>query len=178
MPDPRGVELPSTQGNAAPYFANYVADQLVRKYGPRTAFGGGLRVRTTLDVGLQQIARKAIISTLPSFATGDGPTAALVALDAHTGEVLAMVGGPNYHKSQFNLATQGQRQPGSSFKPFVLAAALEQHIAPSSVLDVEADHDRRRRAALAGAGTTRATTSARSTSPRRSPSPTTRSSRS
>ena len=134
MPDPRGVELPSTQGNAAPYFANYVADQLVRQYGPRTAFGGGLRVRTTLDVGLQLLARKAIIGTLPSFATGDGPSAALVALDARTGEVLAMVGGPNYHKSQFNLATQGQRQPGSSFKPFVLAAALEQHIAPSSVL--------------------------------------------
>jgi penicillin-binding protein 1A len=137
MPDPRGVELPAiqAQGNAAPYFANYVTDQLVRKYGPSTAFGGGLRVRTTLNVGLQLLARKAIISTLPSFSTGDGPSAALVALDARTGAVLAMVGGPNYHKSQFNLATQGQRQPGSSFKPFVLAAALEQHIAPSSILD-------------------------------------------
>jgi penicillin-binding protein 1A len=134
MPDPRSVSLPSTQGNAAPYFANYVADQLVHQYGPKVAFGGGLRVRTTLKVGLQQIARKAIISTLPSFASGDGPSAALVALDAKTGEVYAMVGGPNYHKSQFNLATQGQRQPGSAFKPFVLAAALEQHIAPTSVL--------------------------------------------
>ncbi|MGZ4403269.1 MAG: transglycosylase domain-containing protein, partial [Gaiellaceae bacterium] len=135
-PEPRGVELPAIQaeGNAAPYFANYVADQLVRKYGPGTAFGGGLRVRTTLNVGLQLLARKAIISTLPSFSTGDGPSAALVALDARTGAVLAMVGGANYHKSQFNLATQGQRQPGSSFKPFVLAAALEQHIAPSSIL--------------------------------------------
>ena len=54
-----------------------------------------------------------------------GPTAALVALDAHTGAVLAMVGGANYHKNQFNLATQGERQPGSSFKPFVLATALQ-----------------------------------------------------
>jgi penicillin-binding protein 1A len=135
MPNPRDVSLPATQGNAAPYFANYVADQLVRRYGAKKAFSGGLRVRTSLNVGLQQIARKAIISSLPSFASGDGPTAALVALDARTGEVYAMVGGPNYHKSQFNLATQGQRQPGSAFKPFVLAAALEQHIAPTSVLD-------------------------------------------
>ena len=135
MPNPRHVQLPSTTGNAAPYFANYVADQLVREYGPHRAFGGGLRVKTTLDVNLQKLARAAIAAELPSFSTGDGPAAALVALDARTGAVLAMVGGPNYHKSQFNLATQGQRQPGSSFKPFVLAAALDEHIAPSSVLE-------------------------------------------
>jgi len=64
----------------------------------------------------------------------DGPQAALVAMDAQTGAVLAMVGGRNYHDSQFNLATQGQRQPGSAFKPFVLATALLDHVAPSSVL--------------------------------------------
>ena len=63
-----------------------------------------------------------------------GPTAALVSLDAHTGAVLAMIGGRNYHASQFNLATQGERQPGSSFKPFVLAAALESGISPSTTL--------------------------------------------
>ena len=63
-----------------------------------------------------------------------GPTAALVAIDAHTGAVLAMVGGRNYHHSQFNLATQGERQPGSAFKPFVLAAALKSGIAPSTTL--------------------------------------------
>ena len=56
-------------------------------------------------------------------------------LDAHTGAVLAMVGGENYHRNQFNLATQGERQPGSSFKPFVLATALRQNVAPSSVLN-------------------------------------------
>ena len=53
-------------------------------------------------------------------------------LDAHTGAVLAMVGGRNYHKSQFNLATQGERQPGSSFKPFVLATALKSGISPAT----------------------------------------------
>jgi penicillin-binding protein 1A len=130
MPDPAQVTLPSTQGAAAPYFANYVKDQLVKEYGPRRTFGGGLRVRTTLDVDLQKVAREAIASTLP---TSSGPTATLVALDAKTGDVLAMVGGENYHKSQFNLATQGERQPGSSFKPFVLATALKENIAPSSI---------------------------------------------
>jgi penicillin-binding protein 1A len=131
MPDPSKVSLPSTQGLAAPYFANYVKDQLVRHYGPRRTLGGGLKVTTTLDRTLQQIARDAISSVLP---LSSGPTAALVVLDAHTGDVLAMVGGENYHKSQFNLATQGERQPGSSFKPFVLATALKEGIAPSSIL--------------------------------------------
>ena len=131
MPDPSKVSLPSTQGVAAPYFANYVKDQLVHRFGPRRTFGGGLKVTTTLDVDLQQIARDAISSTLP---LSSGPTAALVAIDAHTGAVLAMVGGENYHQSQFNLATQGERQPGSSFKPFVLATALKENIAPSSIL--------------------------------------------
>jgi penicillin-binding protein 1A len=135
MPDPAKVNLPSTQGSAAPYFANYVKDQLVKQYGPKRAFGGGLRVRTTLDVDLQQAARDAIASVLPGSvrSTPYGPTAAMVVLDAQKGSVLAMVGGANYHKSQFNLATQGERQPGSSFKPFVLATALKEGISPSSV---------------------------------------------
>jgi len=136
MPNPATVNLPSTQGSAAPYFANYVKDQLVKQYGPKRAFGGGLRVRTTLDVDLQTAAREAIASVLPGSvqSTPYGPTAAMVVLDAKTGSVLAMVGGANYHRSQFNLATQGERQPGSSFKPFVLATALKQGIAPSSIL--------------------------------------------
>jgi len=134
MPDPEKVSLPSTQGQAAPYFANYVKDQLVKKFGPQKAFGGGLRVRTSLNVNLQKIARDAVQSVLP--AGQSGPTAALVAIDVqrNPGAVLAMVGGENYHKNQFNLATQGERQPGSAFKPFVLATALKQNISPSSIL--------------------------------------------
>jgi penicillin-binding protein 1A len=130
MPDPRTVSLPSSVSAQAPYFANYVRDQLVNQFGPSKAFSGGLHVKTTIDLGLQKIARDAVQSVLPS---PYGPQAALVAMDAQ-GRVLAMVGGRNYHQSQFNLATQGQRQPGSAFKPFVLATALKQHIAPSSVL--------------------------------------------
>jgi penicillin-binding protein 1A len=131
LPNPRDVGLPSTQGAAAPFFANYVKDQLIKQLGPNRTLGGGLRVTTTLDVGLQQIAREAVASVLPA---GSGPTASMVVLDANTGAVLAMVGGENYHEHQFNLATQGERQPGSSFKPFVLATALRDNIAPSSVL--------------------------------------------
>jgi penicillin-binding protein 1A len=133
MPDPTKVSLPSTQGVAAPYFANYVKDQLVHELGTRRTFGGGLTVRTTLDVDLQKAAREAIASALPP---GSGPTAAVVAIDAQhdPGAVVAMVGGENYHRNQFNLATQGERQPGSSFKPFVLATALRENVAPSSTL--------------------------------------------
>jgi penicillin-binding protein 1A len=135
MPNPTTVNLPSTQGQAAPYFANYVKDQLVKQYGASRTFGGGLRVRTTLDLDLQKAARDAIASVLPGSVRSPsyGPTASMVVLDAQSGSVLAMVGGANYHRSQFNLATQGERQPGSSFKPFVLATALKEGIAPSSI---------------------------------------------
>jgi penicillin-binding protein 1A len=131
MPKPQDVSLPSTQSAAAPYFANYVTDQLVQRYGTRGVYGGNLRVTTTIDLQLQKFARQAIAKELPESV---GPTAALVALDPHTGAVLAMVGGRNYHKSQFNLATQGERQPGSAFKPFVLASALKEGIAPATTL--------------------------------------------
>jgi len=130
MPKPEDVRLPSTQSLAAPYFANYVRDELVQHYGAKRVLGGGMHVTTTIDLGLQQLAREAVAQVLPPSI---GPTAALVALDAQTGAVLAMVGGRNYHQSQFNLAAQGERQPGSAFKPFVLAAALRQGIAPSTV---------------------------------------------
>ncbi len=131
MPNPADVSLPSTQGVAAPFFANYVKDQLVRQFGPSRVYGGGLKVTTTLDTNLQRMARQAVSSVLTD---PNGPTAALVALDVHTGAILAMVSGQNYHTSQFNLATQGERQPGSAFKPFVLAAALRKGISPSTQL--------------------------------------------
>ena len=114
---------------SAPYFTTWVKQQVVDRYGARTAFSGGLKIRTTLDLDLQKAAEGAINQMLPNI---DGPTAALVAIDNDTGEVRAMVGGRDYNESPFNLATQGQRQPGSSFKPFVLAAALEDGISPGS----------------------------------------------
>ncbi len=124
MPDPDDIRLPGTEGPAQ-YFVNYVKQQLVDQYGSARVFGGGLRVRTSIDLELQEAGRDAISKWLKG---PTAPSAALVAIDTRDGRVLAMVGGKNYRESQFNLAVQGQRQPGSSFKPFVLAEALEQGI--------------------------------------------------
>src|SRR5919198_6493672 len=128
LPDPRQVGLPSLRG-PAPYFADYVKQQLVSKYGTRRVFGGGLNVQTTIDLRLQRAARKAIEGVLTE---PNGPSAALVAIRPRTGEIVAMYGGDNFRESQFNLAVQGERQAGSSFKPFVLATALREGISPAT----------------------------------------------
>jgi penicillin-binding protein 1A len=128
MPRPQSIRLPGDQGPAQ-YFANYVKQQLVNRYGSGRVFGGGLKAYTTIDLKLQKMARNSIGKWL-----GDpsGPTAALVTIDPRDGRVLAMFGGNNFHKSQFNLAVQGERQAGSSFKPFVLATALKEGVSPST----------------------------------------------
>ncbi|MDX6507532.1 MAG: penicillin-binding protein, partial [Gaiellaceae bacterium] len=122
------VHLSGERG-PAPYFTNYVEQQLIDRYGSGRVFGGGLHVRSTIDLNLQRIARQSITKSLTD---PNGPSAALVAVDPRDGSVLAMIGGNNYRKSQFNLAVQGERQPGSSFKPFVLATALADGISPDS----------------------------------------------
>lgn len=128
LPKPEDVRLPGTRG-PAPYFVSYVTDQLVARYGAERVFGGGLEVTTTIDLDLQEKAREAIQKILPD---PDGPAAALVAIEPRTGAVKAMFGGTNFRRSQFNLATQAERQPGSSFKPIVLATALRKGIAPET----------------------------------------------
>jgi penicillin-binding protein 1A len=130
-PLPREVRLPYARGQAQ-YFTNYVKQQLVDTYGSEDVFGGGLRVVTSIDLAVQRIARESISRWLPDE---NGPSAALVAIDPRDGRVLAMIGGRSYRKSQFNLAVQGERQPGSAFKPFVLATALEQGISPNTRFD-------------------------------------------
>lgn len=110
------------------YFVGWIRSQLVYKTNARTALEGGLKVRTTLDEKLQSAAEQSVGAWLG----GNGPTASMVVIDNGTGEVRAMVGGPNFEEHPFNIATQGRRQPGSSFKPFVLAAALRAGISPGS----------------------------------------------
>ena len=127
LPRAEDVRLPGVQG-PAPYFVNYVKQQLIEKYGTRRVFGGGLNVQTTIDLRLQKIARRAIETILKE---PNGPSAALVAVRPCTGEILAMYGG-NFRESQFNLAVQGERQAGSAFKPFVLATALREGISPAT----------------------------------------------
>jgi penicillin-binding protein 1A len=131
LPRPEDVRLPGTRGKA-PYFLNYVKDQLVDHYGAGRVFGGGLRVTTTIDLALQERARDAIEKVL---ANPEGPAAALVAIEPATGAVKAMYGGRNFRESQFNLAAQAERQPGSAFKPFVLATAMREGVAPLTELE-------------------------------------------
>jgi penicillin-binding protein 1A len=128
LPDPEQVRLPGSQG-PAPYFTNYVKQLLIDDDGTGRVFGAGLRVQTSLDLKLQEMARAAISKWLPS---DTGPAAALVAVDPRDGRVLAMFGGRNFRESQFNLAVQGERQPGSAFKPFALAVALSRGISPAT----------------------------------------------
>ena len=95
LPRPEDVHLPSGQNLKAPYFTNYVKQQLIDTYGSSTVFGGGLRVRTSINMRLQGDARAAISKWLDR---PGAPSAALVAIDPRTGRVLAMVGGNNYRE--------------------------------------------------------------------------------
>ncbi len=133
LPSPTEIQAPQEQtveGVDAGYFTSWAQQQVIERYGAPRAFDGGLRITTTLDLELQRAAEQAITDNLPD---AEDPSAAIVVIENSTGDVRAMVGGRNYDESPFNLATQGQRQPGSSFKAFDLAAALEQGISPDSV---------------------------------------------
>jgi len=122
---------PPTEESKAPYFTDWLRQQIVDKYGAGQAFGGGLQVKSTLDLELQKAADGIVADRL----SGLGPTAAAVVIDNGTGEVLAMVGGQDFENSPFNLATNGQRQPGSSFKPFTLITALKEGHSPDEVFE-------------------------------------------
>ena len=107
----------------APYFVSHILfKHLLPQYGADTVYRGGLRIRTTIDLDLQQKAEE-VVSKLPY-------EGALVALDPNTGEILALVGGRNFDQSKFNRATQAFRQPGSAFKPIVYATAMENGYRP------------------------------------------------
>nr|MDA3936542.1 PBP1A family penicillin-binding protein [Actinomycetota bacterium] len=110
---------------AAPYFVEYIKAQLTEEYGSETVYRGGITVSTTIDMRMQTAAENAITNILNE--EGD-PSAALVAIDPRTGEIMAMVGGTDFTTQQFNVAVQGRRQPGSAFKPFVLATALAEGV--------------------------------------------------
>ncbi len=109
-----------------PNFFGWAEKQLVRRYDARGVAAGGLQIRTTLDMRMQNAAQAAIASVLKEKTD---PSAALVAIDPRTGAVRAMLGYvPDGRKLQFNLATQSGRTAGSAFKPFVLATAAQQGI--------------------------------------------------
>jgi penicillin-binding protein 1A len=110
------------------YFFDFVQQELIDRYGVATVRQGGLKVYTSLEPRLQAAAEQAIADQH----TTPGASAALVSTDTATGEVLAMASSEAYEDRVFNLAAQGVRQPGSSFKPFVLTTAVDQGIDPDS----------------------------------------------
>jgi penicillin-binding protein 1A len=128
IPKPAVIE-PPVENSQAPYFTSWLRQQLVDKYGAGEAFGGGLEVTSTLDLEFQERVEQIASDTL----AGIEPTASAVVLDNETAMVRAMVGGNDFEDEPFNLATNGQRQPGSAFKPFTLITALQQGRSPSEV---------------------------------------------
>lgn len=142
------VFKPSQEIIAAPHFVMMVRDYLTKKYGEETVQNGGLKVYTTLDIDLQHLAEEVVAKyaeiNQKSYKAGN---AALVATDPRTGQILTMVGSKDYfdtaHEGNFNVAL-AQRQPGSAFKPFAYAAALERGFTDSTILfDVETEFNPR-----------------------------------
>ena len=119
-----------------PYFFSFVRDQLIAKYGVQTVQSGGLRVYTTINPAFQRAAHDAITQTLNEK---NDPAAALVSINPANGAIRAMTSVyPGRVKNQFNLVAQARRQAGSTFKSFVLAAAVNQGINPATSTYVSA----------------------------------------
>jgi penicillin-binding protein 1A len=112
-----------------PFFFEYVREQLLHRYGAKAVEQGGLKVYTTIDLNKQRVARKAIAQVLDQ---PEDPASAIVTIDPHNGDIEAMAESESYEKSQFNLAADGHRQPGSTFKAIDLADALSRGIDPNS----------------------------------------------
>lgn len=156
MQAPLGVTSVRYSNDRAPYFVEMVRLHLDEKYGSNAVYEGGLKVYTTLDMDLQQLAERSLEMQLESLehdlklshthgnfdaavaATGNGRTpylqGAFVAIDPRNGYVRALVGGRDWNHSNFNRAVQAQRQPGSAFKPFVYTAAIDNGFKPTDIV--------------------------------------------
>ncbi len=119
-------KLQPFKGSTLPYVTNTVAQELAKKFGREELLKGGMRVQTTVDANFQVMAEQTV-SKWHKILQGEGISnnqMALVAIDPRTHFIKALVGGVNSKTSEFNRATQAQRQPGSSFKPFVYYTAF------------------------------------------------------
>jgi len=132
---------------SAPYFIEYIRQYLEEKYGEDMVYKGGLRVYTTLDTAMQEIAQNVVVSGLLAIeerqkneesiesADVESPLqGALICIKAKTGHIKAMVGGRDFGISQFNRAIQSKRQPGSAFKPVIYAAAIDKGYTPTTII--------------------------------------------
>jgi 1A family penicillin-binding protein len=141
-----GLEAAEPHGQ---YFKEQVRRELVDHFGWQRVYQGGLRVFSTIDMAMQAAAEDVVGDSLKNLTArrrvamarrqtpedGQPLQAAMVALDPHTGHVRMMIGGRDFGESRFNRAVQARRQPGSAFKPFVYATALEAGYTPATVLD-------------------------------------------
>lgn len=142
---------------SAPYFIEYIRQYLEEKYGEDMVYKGGLRVYTTLDTAMQEIAQNVVVSGLlaieerqkneESIESADAESTdvesadvesplqgALICIKAKTGHIKAMVGGRDFGISQFNRAIRSKRQPGSAFKPIIYAAAIDKGYTPATII--------------------------------------------
>jgi penicillin-binding protein 1A len=155
---PIGVTPVRYSNDRAPYFVEMVRLYLDERYGSNVVYEGGLRVWTTLDMDLQEVAERALEKQLVQLEADLRPRAtranwtvpasdavravqrtaylqgAVVALDPRNGSVRALVGGRDWNHSNFNRATQARRQPGSAFKPFIYTAAIDNGFHPTDVI--------------------------------------------
>ena len=111
------------------FFFEYVHELLVHRYGANTVAQGGLKVYTTINLNMQRLARKAIAQVLDE---PEDPASAIVTLNPANGDIEAMAESESYEQSQYNLAADGHRQPGSTFKAIDLADALTRGIDPNT----------------------------------------------
>ncbi|NLY10402.1 MAG: PBP1A family penicillin-binding protein [Firmicutes bacterium] len=131
------VKLAERRGRVvnAPYFVDYILNELIQRYGEETVYGGGLKVYTTLDLDMQKAAEKALLNGLPTGSVDANgltqPQGALIALDPRTGHIKAMVGGRGQDK--FNRATQAYRSPGSAIKIFPYVAAIDNGVTAADI---------------------------------------------
>lgn len=162
---PLQISPPEEQEGNGPYFTEAIRQYLIQKYGDTLLYSGGLRVFTTLDAGLQKVAERSLHARIDSLrakiernvgannpqytmmvpdstdSTRDSirvfkkVQGAFLAIDNATGDIIALDGGRSFDKTKFNRATQALRQPGSSFKPFVYTACIENGFKTSDIVD-------------------------------------------
>jgi penicillin-binding protein 1A len=132
------VGVAAAAGDVGLYFQEELRRQLVAQFGSERLLRGGLRVYSTYDPRLQQLAETSIASRISQLSSSRAKVrdlqGSLVSMDPATGDVLALVGGRDFRQSSFNRATQARRQAGSAFKPMLFAAALERGFAPGTML--------------------------------------------
>ncbi|MDZ4723006.1 MAG: PBP1A family penicillin-binding protein [candidate division Zixibacteria bacterium] len=163
--EPIKLASPGEKAGTAPYFSEAVRQYLLEKYGEEVLYSGGLRVFTTLDSRLQEVAQSSIHRRIDSLRAqiertypvtnpnysefvpdtngkpGDSirvykkVQGAFVAIDNANGDIIAMVGGRSFQESEFNRAVQALRQPGSSFKPFVYTACIDNGYHTTDIID-------------------------------------------